>query len=182
MIGNRAVLNDLMFPAIFAFILCGAIILALSHRGTVPAKRKVLSLIAATLLLGLQSAIGIARVYYQGRRIADITEIAPAEINAIQIGDKSFRNPAEIESIVNPLRHTVYFSPSHGGWGAETTLTIVSKSGQSHPLRVARYLRQSGAVLIFFHQSGDGTSIEGYGFAPDLPAALDHVGAALAQK
>src|SRR6516165_2223300 len=95
MTGNRAIFADLIFPAIFAALVLVSVGFAIRSR-----KRE--TLIAASvgvLFFGMWAALGFVTFNRERHLVSDIAGISSAGMTSVQVGDKSYGQPADIGSI-----------------------------------------------------------------------------------
>jgi hypothetical protein len=102
------------------------------------------------------------------------------QVSAIDVGGRVCTRTETISDIVRALKESQWFTSSDGGWASEVPLTIRLHSGEELRYRIAPYLKEQGAVIIFFsRQENGGETGYGYAFSRSLPAALVAAGAPL---
>ncbi len=178
MIGASALIDQLLLPGVPLLILAAALLLL--RRSAVRAVAIPLRAKLAIGVLLLVLLVASVRFLRQMKEHWSLEGLRVEEVSGIDVGDKSYTSREDLTRLVESLRESQWFSSSHGGWAKEVPLTIHLRSREERRYRVALYLKEKGAVIIFSSLRSNGSeSRYGYAFSRSLPGILSAAGTPL---
>jgi hypothetical protein len=125
--------------------------------------------------------VGI-RYFNQMRNHIILGSLDANAISQIQVGGKTFTEGDHLRLISESLRDNKWFSSNHGGFAEAMPLIITFKSGRTRRFRTSYYLRQEGAIILFYRGKGISYWDDGYAFCPNLPVTLNRLGLQLPKQ
>jgi hypothetical protein len=168
MIGVQAILSVLLGVIVSAFALAALITVAIRERSSWRSRPKFQRILEVVgLLIILRFLIFTSeRVFRQYESHRELRMLRQENVANIRVGDSVVTDKQQLAEIVQSLNGEDWFSSLHGGWAKEMDLVVALTSGRKRTYRVASYLKEEGAVIIF--EPGG----SGYAFSRALPSVL----------
>lgn len=173
MIGIDAFLQELAFFLVPLLMLAVTLFFARRSSGT---GRWTAKSLIAPVALSLLLIVGATGFFREVNNHFFFARLDTAMVESVLVGDHLITDSAQKTLVVRALKDLDWFTVSHGGLASDVPLEIRLKSGKEHRFRVALYLRETGAVVLFGESGGFQA---GYGFSKDLPNALKELGVSL---
>jgi hypothetical protein len=189
MIGTRAFISDMALPLIWLVISLAVLALIFRPKKVVADRphtstmnMKVRGAIAIVVVsLGLVA--GAFRLSRQVQNRATLHNLTPTSVDFIQIGNARLEKTSDVNAVVNAFHDSRWYvhTAGDGGWARTVDIEIHLRSGDELHYRVARMLKQDGAVVQFTSQNRGAQFVGHYGYAwvKELPYVLDGIGISL---
>lgn len=137
------------------------------------AKKRIIGLLFAVCGCLLIFTTG-GRFFHQWANHRLLEQLSLDEVASIEVNDRPVTGRNDLARLIAALHEVEWFSSNHGGWAQVVPLVIRMKSGPDKRFMVGYYLREEGAVIIFYRGDYSGTyAADGYAFSRGLPQALE---------
>jgi hypothetical protein len=144
--------------------------------------RKSVVLLFLTCVLLVAGVAVRTKFINQARNIDFLRTMNAQNVSSISVGGSIISDEPKISEVVAALNRVQWFRSDHGGWAQPVSVQITLTSGDVMHSRLSYYLKQEGAVLIFYRRYGTMEFRDGYAYSPDLQKVLFDLGITLPKK